>query len=225
MPENNAAVEEVCLPAHAQHTPYPEWHRVKRALGGQWGALSLPIILIISVACKMQVKMITNAGAASGAQPSLSSSWGHLLPGLPDSEPQSLPQPGHWVRAAWATHNRQDLSPMCVWGQPGLQLSGPILPPAQGPARGTRVLLLPFGRTCYWAKLLRTCLPGQDGSDGHSGNQAISSQSVCPDVGKPSGTAGPRGTQRSDPVSARTCPPACPRGTGAALLEGSQITL
>lgn len=53
-------LREVYSPAHAQHILYPERHRVKRALGGQWGALS-PSIVITRVTCKVQVKVIINA--------------------------------------------------------------------------------------------------------------------------------------------------------------------
>lgn len=126
--------------------------------------------------------------------------------------------PGDWVRAAWPIHNRQDLSPVCV--QPALQLSGPTLSPFQGPARGTRVLLLPFGRTCYWAGLLRTCFPGQDGirrelrKSGHF-------LSVClPRCWEAQWHSRARGTQRDDPVSARTCPPAT--GRDCSSISGGQ---
>lgn len=134
-----------------------------------------------------------------------------------------LPWLRDWRQAAWPIHQRQDLSPMCGWGQLGLHLFGPRLPSPQGPARGTQVLLPSFGRDhATGPGHSESVFLGKMGSEGHSGEQATFSQSAYPDTREPAGAAGPRGTQLTDPVSTRTCPPV--RGWGRSSLSGGGRT-
>lgn len=165
-------------------------------------------------------------GTTSGTQLSFSSSWGrgelYSLVCLILNLLCSL-WPGDRGKAAWPTHTGQDLSPMCARAQSELCLPGLSVFPSQGPARGTRVSLLPFG-TEHGAQpgCSRRISPGKTVSEGHSGNQATFSPSAHQDAWMPSGAAGLKGAQRTDPtVSARTCPPA--KGRSQCSLSAGQL--
>lgn len=159
-------------------------------------------------------------GTASGAQLSFSSPWGVYSLVCLILTPTCSPWPEDWGQAAWPTHTRQDLRPMCAWG---VSLSciflSPVflLPRALPEVQGLTSTI--WDRTCCPAGCSRPISLGNIGSEGHSGNQATFSLSAHPDARRPSGAAGLKGMiQLCRPGLA--LPPE--GGAGAGFLEGSR---
>lgn len=139
----------------------------------------------------------------------------------------------HLLTSAWGlgtscqarqTCIRQNVSPMHHGASLGCTFLAHVRL-SQAPARGKGVSLVLFG-------IEHAAQPGCSGpaSRGEMGSKKQLKQpghllSIClPDAGKPSGTAGLRETQRTDP-SVSTGPALQPQGgAGTAFLEGSSLT-